>query len=67
MAQVGTGQGALDVQKHMVDFDFHPGTDFVCVFILDLVGHCIKYLFTGQRADVEEEAVGDLPYHKGQV
>lgn len=25
------------------------------------------HLFTGQRADVEEEAAGDLPHHEGQM
>lgn len=26
-----------------------------------------SHLLTGQRADVEEKAVGDLPHHEGQV
>lgn len=43
------------------------GQGALCVFFLYPVGYCIKYLFTGQRADVEEEAVGDLPHHEGQV
>lgn len=25
------------------------------------------HLFTGQRTDVEEEAIGNLPHHEGQV
>lgn len=54
-----------DFLLRMAQADIGQGA--LCVFIPDPVGYCIKHLFTGQRADVEEEAVGHLPHHNRQV
>lgn len=51
----------------MVDSDFRPCTDFVCVFIRNPAGNFVRHLLTGQRADVQVEAAGDLAYHRGLV